>query len=173
MYTIDARVWINSSDTVEPGYASRRTGKSACRAGAGWILLAAHRQSVFFILQKPLLARTAPLAVTAAVIWVGTLGLLPFAGGLPQAVAQAPLHATLAVVFLGVGPAALAYLTWAYVLARFPAGQAAGFLYLVPPATMLIGWLWLDELPTLLAVLGGILAIGGVVIIARLGRRTA
>jgi drug/metabolite transporter (DMT)-like permease len=141
--------------------------------GAGWVLLAAVCQSLFFILQKPLLGRHAPLAVTASVIWAGTLGLLPFAAGLVHTIAAAPLDATLAVVFLGVGPAALAYLTWAVVLARFAAGQAASFLYLVPPTTMVVGWLWLGELPTLLAVLGGGIAISGVAIVARFGRRPA
>jgi drug/metabolite transporter (DMT)-like permease len=137
---------------------------------AGWVLLAALCQSVFFVLQKPLLTCNAPVGVTATVIWAGTLGFVPFAEGLPLAIREAPLDTTLAVVFLGVGPAALAYLTWAYVLARFPAGQAAGFLYLVPPATMLIGWWWLGELPTPLALLGGLLAISGVAIVARFGR---
>lgn len=69
-----------------------------------------------------------------------------------------------------MGPAALAYLTWSYVLAHFPAGRAASFLYLVLSATMLLGWVWLGELPTLLAVGGGALAISGVALVARRGR---
>ena len=141
--------------------------------GAGLVLLAALAQSVYFVLQKPHLANYRPVEFAAYAIWAGTLGLLPFASGLVNTVQAAPLSATLAVVFLGVGPAALAYATWAAVLARVPAARAASMLYLVPGVALLIAWLWLGEVPSSLSLLGGAVAIAGVVIVTTLGRERA
>ncbi len=124
--------------------------------------LAAVAQALHFVIQKPYLRSTSPLVFTTYAVWAGTLLLLPAAPNLPAAVRDAPLEATLAVVFLGVFPAALANVTWAYVLARIPVARAASFLYLVPALTFLIAWVWLGETPTVAAILGGLLALAGV-----------
>ncbi|HEU5098855.1 MAG TPA: DMT family transporter [Roseiflexaceae bacterium] len=138
--------------------------------GAGLVLIAALAQSVYFVIQKPLLATYRPVEFATYAIWAGTLGLLPFAPGLAGAISAAPIDATLAVAFLGIGPAALAYATWAAVLARVPAARAASMHYLVPGIAILIGWIWLGEEPRPLSLLGGAIAIAGVVIVTKLGR---
>lgn len=131
------------------------------------VLAAALAQCAYFILQKPLLTRLSALECTAAALWMGTLFLLP---ALPQLVArlpQAPMAATLAGVYLGVFPAAVGYVAWAYVLARRPVARTTSFLYLVPPLATFIGWLWLGELPSWLALAGGGLGVLGVVLVKR------
>lgn len=130
--------------------------------GALFVLLAALSQAGYFVLQKPLLSRSSPLVVTTYALWSGTLFLLPFAPGLGEAVRAAPAASTVAVIYLGVFPAAIAYLTWSMVLARVPASKAAPFLYLVPLLTVAIAWVWLRERPTLLSFLGGAVVIIGV-----------
>jgi drug/metabolite transporter (DMT)-like permease len=50
------------------------------------------------------------------------------------------------------------------------AARAASFLYLAPTVTLAIAWLWLGELPTWLALFGGILAITGVICVNVLGK---
>lgn len=122
------------------------------------------------IIQKRMLARYRPVEITTYAIWAGTLLLLPFSPGLPAAIRSAPLPDTLAVVYLGVGPAALAYATWAVVLSRLPASRASSILFVVPVVAFLIGWAWLGEVPTWLAVAGGALAMGGVATVNTLGR---
>ena len=56
-------------------------------------------------------------------------------------------------------------------MSRLPAAQAASFLYLVPPVATLIGFVWLGEVPTPVALIGGSLALGGVLVVNTLGRR--
>ncbi len=131
------------------------------------VLVAALAQCAYFILQKPLLARLSALECTAAALWVGTLFLLPALPALVGRLPQAPIQATLAAVYLGVFPAAVGYVTWAYVLARLPVARTTSFLYLVPPLATLIGWVWLSELPSSLSLAGGGIGIVGVVLVNR------
>ena len=138
--------------------------------GAGLILLASMSASAYNIIQKTMLDRYRPLEITTWAIWAGTLLLLPFCGGLLGQVRAAPLGDTLAVVYLGVGPAALAYVTWAVVLSRLPASRASSILFVVPVVAFLVGWVWLGEAPTLIDLAGGVLAMGGVALVNTLGR---
>jgi drug/metabolite transporter (DMT)-like permease len=139
--------------------------------GAGLVLLASVSASAYNIIQKSMLDRYRPAEITTYAIWAGTLMLLPFGGGLVGQVRAAPLGDTLAVIYLGVGPAALAYGTWAVVLSRLPASRASSALFAVPVVAFLVGWVWLGEVPTLIDVAGGALAMGGVALVNTLGRR--
>ncbi|WP_457627815.1 DMT family transporter [Oceanithermus sp.] len=141
--------------------------------GAFWIVVAAFSTSLYFVFQKPLHRRYTPLEVTAYTLWAGTLWMLPFWPGLPEAVAAAPAAATWSVVYLGVGPAALAYVLWTNALSRLPASRVTSFLYLSPALAILIAWLWLGEWPSALSLAGGGLAVLGVLVTNLWGRAPA
>lgn len=134
-------------------------------SGIALICGAAILHSLHFTLQKPYLRRYRPLELTAYTVWAGTLPLLGFAPGLIEAVGAAPASATLAIVYLGVFPAALANVAWAFVLSRMAASRAASYLYLAPGCAFVIGWLWLGVLPTFGAIVGGAIALAGVIVV--------
>ena len=139
--------------------------------GALLILLAAAAAAVFSILSKRALRRHAALEFTSYTIWAGTLPMLVFLPGLLRQAPQAALPATLAGAYLGLFPAAIAYVLWNYALARMPAGLLSSFLYLTPVIASLIAWVWLGEVPTPLTILGGAIAIAGVALVQTRGQR--
>ena len=149
--------------------AVARGGGVGFDARALLVLGAAVAQATFFVAQKALLERSRLDAfdVTAWAMWLGTAMLLPFAPGLPHAVATAPAGAIAAVLYLGVGASALGFVSWAYASARVPVSFAASTLYAIPVVAALVAWAWLGETPAALAVAGGAVAIAGVALTAR------
>lgn len=135
--------------------------------GVALCLVAAVVYAVSVVLQKPLLSRLGALQVTWIACTIGTLVCLPFAPALVTELAAADGGVLAALVYLGAFPTALAFTTWGYALARTSAGRLASTTYLVPPIAVALGWLLLDEVPPLLAVLGGAVCLVGVAVARR------
>jgi len=137
------------------------------------ILAAAITSAAYMILQKHYLERYTALEFTAYSIWSGTLLMLPFAGGFLHAMRAAPVPATTAVVYLGVFPGALAYVAWAYVLSHGAAGRTTTLLYMIPVLAIGIAWLWLREVPKPISLVGGAIALAGVLLVNTMGKEKA
>ncbi len=131
------------------------------------ILGAALSQALFFVLQKPLLARYGGLEVTCYAVWSGTLFALPLLPALAADFPRAETEPLAAMVFLGVGASAVGFVTWAYAQARLPVATAANTLYLVPLLSIGIGWAALGETVHPGALIGGLLALTGIAISRR------
>ncbi|MEU9468810.1 DMT family transporter [Streptomyces avermitilis] len=127
-------------------------------------LLAAAGYAGGVVAQKPALGSASALQVTTFGCLVGAVGCLPFAGQLAHEAADAPVSATLNMLYLGVFPTALAFTTWAYALARTTASRMGATTYAVPALVVLMSWLVLDEVPGLLTLAGGLLCLAGVAV---------
>jgi drug/metabolite transporter (DMT)-like permease len=145
-------------------------GGSADAVGVALCLLAAASYSIAMVVQKPLLADLPGLQVTWLACTIGAVVCLPFGPGLVRELDGADASIWWWVVYLGAFPTAIGFTTWAYALARTSAGRLGATTYLVPPVAILLSWLLLGETPAGLALLGGLLCIGGVYVTRRAPR---
>jgi drug/metabolite transporter (DMT)-like permease len=151
--------------TLIIGFATS-TGK-ADLVGVLLVLLSATVYSVAMVAQKIVLGRIPALQMTWLACLIGTVACLLFAGALIRDLSVAPTLQILGVIYLGLVPTALAFSTWAYALSHTSAGKLGVTTFVVPPITILLGWLFLNEIPPMLAIVGGAFSLLGVAIARR------
>jgi len=139
-------------------------------AGLLLVLLAAFSWGLYFVLQRRFSGRYGVLTTVCYMVWCGTLLLSVYAPGLAQAVVQASWRVNLAVLLLGLFPSALAYLAWAYVLARVEVSRASIAMYLIPPVAMLLAATVLGETLQASVLLGAAVVLGSVMAMPLEGR---
>lgn len=127
-----------------------------------YVIFACFSVGCYNILQKPLLQKYKAMHLTAYAIWGATLVLLVFVPSLIHDLQHTTFKATATVVYLGLFPGVIGYSTWNYALSTIPASRAASFLYFMPVFATLIGWIWLGEVPALIAIVGAAVALLGV-----------
>ncbi|MGM8211249.1 DMT family transporter [Virgibacillus sp. W0430] len=135
------------------------------------VILAAISASFFFVFQKPLFIKYNPIELTAYFTWAGTLPMLVFLPGLFENIQSATLEANIAAIYVGVFPAAICYATWAIALSMGNTASVMSMMYLEPAFAIIIAWFWLDEIPSVLSLIGGLVAISSVAVVNMVGRK--
>ncbi len=138
---------------------------------AFFVLVAAFATSVMFVYQKPLLNRYTSIELTAYFTWAGTLPFLIFFPGFFQNIQHATVGANLSAVYIGIFPTAIGYATWAIALSAGKASTVSSMLYLEPVVAIIVAWIWLREWPNALSLIGGIIAISGVIVVNMKGKK--
>jgi len=132
--------------------------------GAALCIAAAAAYAGGVTAEKPLLSHNSAFTITWLACCVGAIACLPFAPQLIHDVGRADAGSLAWAVYLGVFPTAIGFSCWAYALARTNAGRLGATTYAVPPVAIVLGWLFLGDVPPLLAFAGGVLCLGGVAV---------
>ncbi len=148
----------------------REEGGLRLSTGALLVLAGSVCAAGFGLLSKDLLRRHHPLNVTTWAVWAGTLSLVPTGLDLGSVVRTSSTEALWTVVLLGAVPGALCYTLWSYVLAHWSLSRASSWQFLIPLASILLGWIFLGELPAPSALVGGAVTLSGVYLVNRRGR---
>ncbi len=139
---------------------------AGARGGWGAVLcvIAALAYAGGVVVQKPTLRSASPLSVTWLACTVGALCCLPYAPELGVEIGHSRESTVGWLIYLGVAPTAIGFLSWGYALSRTTAGRMGSTTYLVPPLAVLLAWALLGEAPPVLALPGGLACLAGVAI---------
>jgi drug/metabolite transporter (DMT)-like permease len=143
----------------------------SARVGGGVFALvvlgAAVCQGLYHVIVKPLSEAIGAFASAAWSLWLATILVLPALPFLLEQLPSASAASLWSIVLLGVVPSAIGYAAWSAALTRADIAQTTSALYLVPVVALGVSWLWLGERPAVLAVVGGAMAITGVILVRR------
>ena len=131
---------------------------------AALVLVSVLATTAYFVGQKPFSGRYGAEAVTTVTFLGGTLGALPFGLGLPSALIAAPPSRIAALLWLGLAPTFLGYLTWNMAIHRASVSKVTSFIYFSTPIALFIGWIWLGERPGPLTLIGALIVVAGVIL---------
>lgn len=135
------------------------------------VFLATISMSFFFVYQKKLFRKYHPIELTAYFTWAATIPMLVFSPSLLSDLQVTTTEANLAAIYVGAVPAALCYATWALATSMGNISTISSLLYLEAPFAIIIAWIWLNELPSVLSMIGGFIAISSVAIVNWIGHR--
>jgi drug/metabolite transporter (DMT)-like permease len=124
---------------------------------------------IYNVIGKRTLMAERPTTLTAYMMMLGAVGLVPFAiadGGL-SALPYLSSQVWMSVAYLVLLSTIVAYLAYNFALQMLPASRAGVYQYLNPVAAVFFSHLLLSEPAGLLMVLGGLMSIGGVYLATR------
>ncbi len=136
------------------------------------ILMAVVAWSAYTLLGKPVLKRHDALTVTTWAFAFGAASLLLMT---PWAIAELDVSAVswqgwFGVLYLAVMTSVVSFTLWYWALRFLDATQVAVYTNLQPPATALLAWWLLAEVPTWQVIVGGIMVMVGVTVTQLSGR---
>jgi len=154
-------------DNAEPVSAYAMIGDLACLVGAMlWAGIALLTRTTRLSRSTPVMQLTYQLSVSAVLL----LAAAPLFGPLVREPTPVILgiFAFQVLVVVSVG-----FLTWFWILSRYPASDMASFGFLTPLFGVLFGWIMLDE-PITVSIIGALLLVSlGIVLVNRKPRNPA
>ncbi|MBK4022893.1 DMT family transporter, partial [Staphylococcus aureus] len=126
------------------------------------ILLASFSESLYFTFQKKYIEKYGFIAFTLYTIMASSPFMLIFIPEIINDIHGATFTSIVSVHYLAIFPTIIPYVLLAYIVKSVGVSDATMSLYLTPIVSLLLSYLLLDELPTTLAIIGGIINLLGV-----------
>lgn len=126
------------------------------------ILLASFSESLYFTFQKKYIEKYGFIAFTLYTIMASSPFMLIFIPEIINDIHGATFTSIVSVLYLAIFPTIIPYVLLAYIVKSVGVSDATMSLYLTPIVSLLLSYLLLDELPTSLAIIGGLITLLGV-----------
>ncbi|HCX0876256.1 TPA: DMT family transporter [Staphylococcus aureus] len=126
------------------------------------ILLASFSESLYFTFQKKYIEKYGFIAFTLYTIMASSPFMLIFIPEIINDIHGATFTSIVSVLYLAIFPTIIPYVLLAYIVKSVGVSDATMSLYLTPIVSLLLSYLLLDELPTTLAIIGGLITLLGV-----------
>jgi len=118
--------------------------------------------AVYTLLAKPLAGRHPTIGIVGLALICGTAFMAPLVPHAVEGAQHLSANGWMWLAFLTAGGTALPYILWSMSLEVLAVNRTAAFMYLVPVFALMWTALILGNLPSLLAVAGGIVVLVGV-----------
>ncbi|EOB9402018.1 TPA: DMT family transporter [Staphylococcus aureus] len=126
------------------------------------ISLASFSESLYFTFQKKYIEKYGFIAFTLYTIMASSPFMLIFIPEIINDIHGATFTSIVSVLYLAIFPTIIPYVLLAYIVKSVGVSDATMSLYLTPIVSLLLSYLLLDELPTTLAIIGGLITLLGV-----------
>lgn len=126
------------------------------------VLLSAFCWAVYSVVGKKLLDKYDAFSVTTYAFVLGTIFFLPVVfPHILNVVQNISFKGWMAILYLALLCSVFGYVAWYYALSKTEAGKTAVYLSLIPLFTITLAF-FIDEIPTILFLVGAILIIWGI-----------
>lgn len=128
------------------------------------VLVASIGESIYFAFQTNYLEKYGFIPFTIYTIIAGALFTVVFLPGAFSDLQNASTTSIISVIYLGAIPTVIPYIALAYTIYKVGVSDATMSLYLTPAVSLILAYLLLGEVPSIVAIAGGIITLIGVTI---------
>ena len=128
-------------------------------SGSTLILFAAILTASYFHILKPLVSIYGALTSASYTILFGTIPMIFWFPETYETIVFSTFEIKMAFLWLAFFPTTIGYLTWTYTVGYYGANKASLFLYLIPPVSIILDYIWFKNEPSLYTILGGVIII--------------
>ncbi|MCE3022778.1 DMT family transporter [Staphylococcus pasteuri] len=132
--------------------------------GVVLVLLASIGESIYFVFQTNYLKKYGFIPFTIYTIIAGSLFMVVFLPGAIGELQAASMTSIISVLYLGAFPTVIPYIALAYTIKKIGVSDATMSLYLTPAVSLILAYILLGEIPSVLAIIGGVITLIGVTI---------
>lgn len=132
--------------------------------GVVLVLIASIGESIYFAFQTKYLEKYGFIPFTIYTIIAGALFTVVFLPGAFSDLQNANLTSIVSVIYLGAFPTVIPYIALAYIIHKVGVSDATMSLYLTPAVSLVLAYLLLEEIPSIISIIGGFIILIGVTI---------
>lgn len=130
--------------------------------GIALVLIASIGESIYFVFQSSYFKKYGFIPFTIYTMLAGSLFTFIFLPGAIHDLQYADTNTLLLVLYLGFFPTVIPYFALAYTIYKVGVADATMSLYLTPACALVLSFIMVGEMPTMVAIIGGIVTLIGV-----------